>query len=58
MLYTGQTIEGSEIQSIRLVDSNGTTGTNKGRVEVQYNGTWGTVCDDGWAYEESKVVCR
>ena len=39
---------------VRLVDGD----EAYGRVEIQYEGIWGTICRDSWGIPDAKVICK
>ncbi|KAK6194751.1 hypothetical protein SNE40_000318 [Patella caerulea] len=51
MLFVGWCQE----KNIRLI---GGDRDSEGRVEIFYNNTWGTMCDDGFTIQVATVICR
>ncbi|XP_046515195.1 macrophage receptor MARCO [Equus quagga] len=45
--------KGDSMLAVRIIGS-----SNRGRAEVFHNGSWGTICDDGWDNSDATVFCR
>ena len=61
LVHAGQTF-GPQAGELRLIDRDGRNlpwpRLISGRLEVYYNGQWGTVCDDNFGAPEATVACR
>ena len=47
-LYSGTDLD------VRIIGG----GAAYGRVEISYEGMWGTICHDGWDNNDARVVCH
>ena len=52
------TFSGQEVSVGAALRLMGGTGNHEGRLEIRYEGQWGTVCDDYWTDVEADVACR
>ncbi|XP_076082455.1 neurotrypsin-like [Mytilus galloprovincialis] len=58
LLYITSQVYNVKSQSTGDLRINGGSQENKGRLEILYNDTWGTVCDDDFDNIDASVACR
>ena len=50
--------QGPPIEGDLRLNTESSTRPYSGRLEIYYNGQWGTVCDDGFSNTEADVACK
>ena len=59
-MHAQNSLLGQTSGDLRLVARNGRTSSSltAGRLEVYYNGEWGTVCDDEFGATAARIACN
>ena len=58
MIMVFQLLLNYPVWSEHIARLSGGPDPSEGRLEVYYNGTWGTVCDDYFDVHDAEIFCK